>query len=102
MATTDEINAGFDAILPTLHEMNNEFTPNIFDAPGKISRALDGDTRVRAKIVESVKEVLVAGEHVREGKTPPAPKAIPQLVETLKAYIEGTDIPDRPDIIGAN
>src|SRR6266536_530091 len=102
MPSVDEINAGFDAIIPTLHEMNKAFTPDMFGAPGKIDRALDGDTAVRAYIVQGVKEVLLAGEHVREGKTLPAPKAIPQLVATLKAYIEGTDIPDRPDVPGQN
>src|SRR6266700_3057320 len=102
MPSLDEINAGFDAIIPTLHEANHQFTPNMFEAPKKIDRALDGDTALRGKIVEGVKEVLVAAEHVREGKTPPAPKAVPQLVKVLKAYIEGTDIPDRPDVPGQN
>ncbi len=74
----------------------------MFGAPGKINKALDGDTTLRQRIMDGVEAVLVAAEHVREGKTPPVPKAIPQLVATLKAYIEGTDIPDRPDVPGQN
>jgi len=102
MPSLDEINAGFDAIIPTLHEANHQFTPNMFEAPKKIDRALDGDTALRTKIVEGVKEVLVAAEHVREGKPLPAPEVVPHLVAAFKAYIEGTDIPDRPDVPGQN
>jgi hypothetical protein len=99
MPSVDELNAGFDAIQPTLHEMTNQFVPDMFGYRDKINKAIDTDQQVRGLILDGVKEVLEAAEHVRAGKTPPAAK----VPETLKAYIiKGTDIPDRPDIEGAN
>jgi len=102
MPSSEEKAAGRVAIVPTLHELTNAFVPDMFGYRQKISNAIDNDPQVSDYIDQGVEEVLVAAEHVREGKTPPAPKAVSKLEAVLKGYIHGTDIPDRPDTPGQN
>jgi hypothetical protein len=60
----------------------------MFGYKQKVNAAIDHDPQVSQYIDEGVEEVLVAAEHVREGKQPPKPTAHQELALALARIAE--------------
>lgn len=88
MSKTDELNAGFDAILPTLHTLANRFVPDAFGYRQKVNQAINNDPEVRGYIVQGVGMIIDAVDKERAGEPPAKATAVHELADALAKIME--------------
>ncbi len=62
MPSNDEINAGFDAAMPDLHQLIRQFVPFMFQSQAE---KVLGSTEGRKDVVALISKVLTAAEGAR-------------------------------------